>query len=250
MICPKCRHTQADGLAECLKCGVVFAKLRAAAPPAGTGSVPPQAQADTPSPGSAWRELFLPEPRHANPVLIGGRLLLWLVLILWGATFIFASVASNTTGQSFLHLVNLPFHEAGHIIFSPFGQMLHVLGGTLGQLLMPAVCAAVLLLQTRDPFGAAAALWWLAENFMDIAPYINDARALDLMLLGGVTGKDVPDYHDWQFILGRLGLLRWDHALAGIAQCTGIVLMLAALAWAAACLWMQIRAWRSDASAA
>ena len=29
MICPKCRHTQADGLAECLKCGVIFAKLRA-----------------------------------------------------------------------------------------------------------------------------------------------------------------------------------------------------------------------------
>ena len=249
MICPKCRYSQDDGLAECLKCGVIFAKLHASAAPAEKVSRPPQAGADALSPGYAWRELFLPEPRHANPVLICGRLLLWLVLLLWSAKFIFASVASNTTGQSVLHLVNLPFHEAGHIIFSPLGQMLHVMGGTFGQLLMPAVCAAVLLLQTRDSFGAAAALWWLAENLMDIAPYINDARALELMLLGGVTGKDVPDYHDWQFILGRLGLLRWDHALAGIAQCTGIVLMLAALGWAAASLWLQVKAWCSDASA-
>jgi hypothetical protein len=107
------------------------------------------------------------------------------------------------------------------------------------------VCGAVLLLRTRDAFGAAAALWWLAENFMDIAPYINDARALELVLLGGVTGKDVPDYHDWQFILGRLGLLQWDHLLAGIAQCTGIALMLAALGWAAVCLWMQVKSWRA-----
>jgi hypothetical protein len=80
-------------------------------------------------------------------------------------------------------------------------------------------------------------MWWLAENFMDIAPYINDARALDLMLLGGVTGKDVADYHDWEYLLGKLGLLRMDHALAYMFQFTGIVLMITALAWGAVILW-------------
>jgi hypothetical protein len=69
-----------------------------------------------------------------------------------------------------LHLVNLPFHEAGHVIFSPFGRFMQVLGGTLGQLLMPTICMAVLLLRTREAFGAAVALWWLGENFMDVAP--------------------------------------------------------------------------------
>jgi hypothetical protein len=75
------------------------------------------------------------------------------------------------------------------------------------------------------------ALWWLAQNFMDIAPYINDARALDLVLLGGFTGKDVADYHDWEYILGKLGLLRFDHFLANLAQFTGILLMITALVW-------------------
>ena len=37
---------------------------------------------------------------------------------------------------------------------------------------------------------------------MDIAPYINAARTLDLFLIGGVTEKDT-DGHDWNNILHR-----------------------------------------------
>ena len=113
---------------------------------------------------------------------------------------------------------------------------------------MPAVCAAVLLLRTRDPFGAAVAQWWLGQSFIDIAPYVNDARSLDLVLLGGVTGKDVADYHDWEFILRKLGLLTWDHALANLAKFTGTILMLAALGWAAFHLWQHFKAWRAETS--
>jgi hypothetical protein len=61
--------------------------------------------------------------------------------------------------------------------FANFGSFLGSLGGTLGQLLMPAICLWVLLVKTRDTFGAAVALWWFGENFLDIAPYIDDARA-------------------------------------------------------------------------
>ena len=38
---------------------------------------------------------------------------------------------------SFLHLVNLPFHEAGHILFSPFGAFMTSLGGSLLPALYP-----------------------------------------------------------------------------------------------------------------
>ena len=77
---------------------------------------------------------------------------------------------------------------------------------------------------------------------MDIAPYVNDARARELMLLGGVTGKDVEDYHDWEHILGSLGWLPYDHRLAHIVQQLGIVLMLLSLAWGAASLYRQFQA--------
>jgi hypothetical protein len=137
---------------------------------------------------------------------------------------------TNYTGESFLHLVNLPFHEAGHLIFSPFGRFMMILGGSLGQVLMPLICLGTFLIKSRDPFGASVALWWTAESIMDVAPYINDARDMELILLGGVTGKET-DGHDWNNLLTMTGLLNWDHRLAHLAYGIGILLMLASFAW-------------------
>lgn len=246
MDCPKCHFAQDAGRSECLRCGVVFAKLRDSRP---HGPLPNDPRAPVieiqDEPGMSWKALFFPVPADPNPLLMAGKAILLVLLAVWGATFIFASIQSNRVGESFLHLVNLPFHEAGHIIFSFMGRFIQVLGGTLGQLMMPAVCLGVLLLRTRDAFGAAVAEWWLGESFMDIAPYINDARALDLLLLGGVTGKDVEDYHDWEYLLRTLGMLRMDHALAYLAHGIGVVLMVSALLWAATSLWLEYGALKS-----
>lgn len=232
MICPKCNHEQPDGHAECVGCGVIFAKVRTLDRLEEDGtSASAESDAVDDSEPSGWKQLLLQVPEDVNPVTLMLKGLLWLALAVWAAKFIFSSVDSNYAGRSILHVVNLPFHEAGHLIFIPFGRFLSVLGGSLMQLIVPAVCAAVLLLRTRDAFGASVAMWWLAQNFMDIAPYINDARALDLLLLGGFTGKEVADYHDWEYILGKLGWLRLDHVLANLSQFIGILLMISALVW-------------------
>jgi len=237
MICPECRFEQPDENVECQKCGIVFKKYRTpqdAVARDGEKHEPREAPAsveEEPSPGSYLKELFFFVKPLINPFSFGGRAVVFLIVFIWGWRFILSSPESTYTAQSFMHLVNLPFHEAGHIIFSPFGKFIQTLGGTLGQLLMPLVCCAVLLIKTRDTFGASAALWWFSENFMDIAPYINDAQALELPLLGGVTGKDVVDYHDWEYILGKLGLLQLDHTLASLSYFIGIGLMLGTFAW-------------------
>lgn len=158
-------------------------------------------------------------------------------MVWWGCRFIVAPLDTNYTGESVLHLINLPFHEAGHLIFMPFGRFMMFFGGSLGQVVMPMVCLGTFLVKTRDPFGASVALWWTGQNFMDIAPYINDARAMDLILLGGVTGKET-DGHDWNNILTMLGLLEWDHGLAQLAYNFGIVLMLVSFAWGS---WLLLR---------
>lgn len=159
-----------------------------------------------------------------------GRAVVFLGLLWWGRIFIMTPLETSYTGESFLHLINLPFHEAGHLIFSPFGRFMMILGGSLGQVLMPMICLGTFLIKTRDPFGASVALWWTAESLMDVAPYINDARDMELILLGGVTGKET-DGHDWNNLLLMTGLLNWDHRLAHLVYNIGILLMLASFAW-------------------
>lgn len=182
----------------------------------------------------AW---LIESDQVSDSMTLMGRGLVLLLMVWWGVKFIVTPLETNYTGASFLHLINLPFHEAGHLIFSPFGRFMMILGGSLGQVLMPLICLGTFLVKTRDPFGASVALWWTAESLMDLAPYIDDARAMDLMLLGGVTGKET-DGHDWNNLLTMLGMLAWDHRLAHLAYNIGIVLMLASIAWGG---WLLIR---------
>jgi hypothetical protein len=129
-------------------------------------------------------------------------------------------------------MINLPFHEAGHILFIPFGRFMTILGGSLMQVLVPIICGLALYFQNEDPFGAALCAWWAGENLLDLAPYINDARALNLMLLGGPA--NAVEGHDWEAILTDLGWLHLDHRLANGAHLIGALVMWAALIWAAA----------------
>lgn len=192
------------------------------------------------------RELLLPTVAEVNPWWFAGRAVVLAGLMVWSGFFITASMESGYAIESFLHNVNLLFHEAGHIVFRPFGELLTVLGGSLLQLLMPLLCAGTFLLKERNAFGAAVAVWWVGENFLDIAPYVNDARARVLPLLGGVTGQDVPGYHDWEVILGRLGWLRQDHLIAMTLHGIGVVLMLGAWGWGGAVLHGQFRRLRAS----
>lgn len=129
--------------------------------------------------------------------------------------------------DSFLHLPDLVFHEAGHVLFSPFGEFMAVLGGSLLQVLIPII-AAVAFYRQEQPFNVAIMAWWAGQNLVDLAPYIADARSLSLVLLGGRTGAEVEG-HDWEFILTQLGMTHRDHGIGTAAHALGIVIMIGAL---------------------
>jgi hypothetical protein len=134
----------------------------------------------------------------------------------------------DVVGTSFLHLVSIPFHEAGHILFSPFADLLTSLGGSLMQVLVPIACGIAFATTSFDPFGVTVMCWWAGENLLDVAIYINDARSLTLVLLGGHTGAEVEG-HDWEHILGLAGLAMHDHQIAWIVHGLGATMMLAGL---------------------
>lgn len=223
--CHKCGFDNDATAAECSRCCVIFAKIRTRR----EEELPPP---ETPDADEVVSELLLSEGEESGSASRIGKWIAVAVMALWGAVLLFSGLETEAAGKGLLHLVNLPFHEAGHIFFRPFGQFVTSLGGTLGQLLIPLVCLGTLLVKTRDPFGAAVCLWWEGENFMDIAPYINDARAGEMPLLGGNTGSSSPyGFHDWEYLLTETGLLRYDHHIALLAHALGAILMALAVAW-------------------
>ena len=160
--------------------------------------------------------------RWARIALVAG-------LAYWTWKFAFTPLGEDAM-DAFIHLPNLVFHEAGHLIFSPLGQFMTVLGGSLMQVLIPVI-AAIAFIRQEQPFGAAICVWWAGQNLVDLAPYIADARALKLMLLGGRTGAEVEG-HDWEFILMRLRLLHRDQAIGRVAHALGMLIMTGSLAFA------------------
>ena len=132
-----------------------------------------------------------------------------------------------TVMDSFLHLPDLIFHEAGHVIFSPFGRLMSVVGGSLLQLLVPVILA-VSFVRQRQVFSAAVCGWWAGQNLVDLAPYIADARSLRLVLLGGHTGAEVEG-HDWEYLLTQLGIIHHDRTLGLWAHYGGVLLMAASI---------------------
>ena len=233
-VCPKCGHQQPEPTESCRRCGVIFSRIRQLGPQAAPAAGSRTEGRD----GTDLAGRLLAVRKGEPPFVTAFKALVLLGLAVWGLRLAGRPIISNAAGESVLHLVNLPFHEAGHVLFSPFGRFLQILGGTLGQLIIPAI-VTVAFIRQQQPYSAAIGLWWLGESFLDIAPYINDARAGQLMLLGGVTGSEVEDYHDWEGILSRLGMMQYDHALARVAIALGVLIILTAICWGGYILWRE-----------
>lgn len=154
--------------------------------------------------------------------------MIWLrgALVAW-LGFWTIRLASGAQKGCFLDLVNLAFHEAGHLFLTPFGETTQFLGGTLGQLAVPWALVIYFLGWRRQPFAAAACAWWTGESLVNVAAYMADARDLALPLVGG-------GHHDWNTLFYTFGLLGQESVarVSGATRWTGAAIMIASLAWA------------------
>jgi hypothetical protein len=118
--------------------------------------------------------------------------------------------------------INLAIHEGGHLFFMWFGNdFITVAGGTFLQCVCPIV-TGIMFYKQRDFFAISVACFWLGTNFAHIAPYAADARAQILPLVSPFQGA--PG-HDWNYLLGTLGLLGQDRVIGGVFQVAGVVTM-------------------------
>ncbi|HOJ71837.1 MAG TPA: hypothetical protein PK864_07735 [Syntrophorhabdaceae bacterium] len=190
------------------------------------------------------KDILFASEEEVNPLYFAGRVILFIVILIFGLRYIFSPIDPEYFSESwmyfFLHYINLPFHEAGHIIFSFFGEFMTTLGGSLMQILIPLILL-VIFLYRGNAYASSIMLWWTGQSFIDLAPYIDDARAQRLILIGGITGEDVPGIHDWNNILGAMGLLKHDHTIALISFFSGKTLIILSFIWGIIILYHQYK---------
>ena len=243
--CPKCQYQRKDsdqgddGI--CPSCGLIFSKWMKQQ----FAVEPVISDNDDSNDNNTIFQFVLARLSYVEPktdsVIFYCRLVAFIVFVVWGWQFILMDYRTNEIGSSFMHNINLVFHEAGHVIFRLFGQFISVLGGTLGQLLVPLIIMLTFSFKHLNNFAASIGLWWFGQSLMDCAPYINDANDLKLVLIGGVTGLDKPGFHDWQNILYEIGWQDYERELARGADLLGSFIMILAMAWGAFILYRQYK---------
>lgn len=145
-------------------------------------------------------------------------------------------------GSGFLPMIDLvfvPIHEGGHLLFGYLGHAFMVAGGTMLQLLVP-LALAISFCFRRQVAGTAFCLFCFFEQLLPIATYMADARAQELPLL--TVGNPEFVEHDWNTMLGSLGLLPHDTQIASAVRVVGWVGMIGVV------LWLAWRGWKSEAT--
>lgn len=145
-------------------------------------------------------------------------------------TVYFFWCAYNPEAAYFTHLINLPIHEAGHILFRIFGEFMGIAGGSLLQILVPIIFFGYFVYHQK-PFSASIVLFWVANNFLDVYVYANDAVVMQLPLLSGLTGAE-GGFHDWNYLLTETNLLDKTNLIAKSFRFAGTLLTVVAAAGA------------------
>lgn len=243
--CPKCHYHRQIHDAQvhpdiCPHCGIVYSKFIARQ---AEKNIPPEntnieTDIDIEELPSLRQQLFaacLYVPENIGKETFYARILLLCAFAAWGFYFISAGVDWEKIGGSFMHNINLPFHEFGHILFMPLGNFMMILGGSLFQVLLPFALTLVFVLKQKDTFAGSITLWWCGQSFIDVSPYIADAQYRALPLVGG-GGEES---HDWGNLLTMMNVLEYTQTIAKTSFAIGTLIIIAALLWGGWILKLQ-----------
>ncbi len=145
--------------------------------------------------------------------------------------------AFDRTGFLLIDYVNLPIHEAGHLLFGILarnGQVeglavaTAVAGGTALQLAVPLLLA-VYFTHQRHATGTAFCSFFFFENFLNIATYMADARCQQLTLV--TVGDGDNAIHDWFYLFSHMHVLEYDQRIASLVRLLAWVGMMGTVLW-------------------
>jgi hypothetical protein len=142
-------------------------------------------------------------------------------------TIYFLWIALDPMQGSFLDLVDLPIHETGHLIFRLFGEFMMIAGGSLFQVILPAVFVGYFWWHEKY-YSTSIVLFWVGQSIINVYIYAADSVVMQLVLTSGFTGSE-GSFHDWNYMLTRLGVLESTKTIAGLIRVAGTLTIIAAV---------------------
>jgi hypothetical protein len=122
-----------------------------------------------------------------------------------------------------LSLVDLGFHELGHLVTMWLPELVMMMAGSIVQVAVPLGLAVYFVVGHPDRHGTALCAGWAATAAADGARYVADAPYERLPLIGGD--------HDWAFVLHHFDLLGRAELFANLVRVFAWGLLAAAVAW-------------------
>lgn len=183
---------------------------------------------------TGWKQCVSQFVSEAGEWCIGKNWLIRLPVLVWFG-YVLIRHFTSTQYSSILGPLNLGIHELGHFVFSFFGQTMTIAGGTLLQLFVP-VSAMFNFYRQRDFFAITLCFGWLSTNFFNISAYIADARRLELPLVAPFGGGD-SIVHDWEFLLSKMHVIKFDILIASIVRIFAMSSMMVCILSGAWLLW-------------
>lgn len=128
-----------------------------------------------------------------------------------------------------LSLVDLGFHELGHMLTYPFPDLVTASMGSIAQIAVPFGLGVYFATVRRDTLGFSFCLAWAGASAQNVSVYVADAPFQALPLIGGE--------HDWAFILDRLERVQDAAAIAGGVKAMGMIFLTFAAGMCVLDLW-------------
>jgi hypothetical protein len=142
----------------------------------------------------------------------------------------------RSTNVPLLGLVDLGFHELGHLVTYWLPDVVTAMMGSIMQVVVPLGIATYFAVVVHDTVASGLCLAWAGTSAQNASLYIADAPYQRLQLIGGT--------HDWAFVLGpaHFNALAAAHTIAAVVDGVAFVLLLAGIT---ACSWSAVKARRA-----
>ncbi|MFZ1323998.1 MAG: hypothetical protein WAQ57_02445 [Candidatus Saccharimonadales bacterium] len=148
----------------------------------------------------------------------------WYVPVWLFGWYLFINLLSFDLGGDMPFIISIAYganfilHEAAHLATAFLPDILVSAAGSAAELLL-GMLLIIIGIRGKTYFASLFGFLWFMLATQSVADYIADARtqALPLVSFGG--GDPM---HDWNFILGELGLLGQEAMLAAILRAVGI----------------------------